>query len=110
MNRTAKNNETINYLTYGQAAALVDRIADRAENFNYTMGDNEKEAMAQLLCDIGVRNSDLIDVSNLADNYSINAEIVRPEDYKHYKMKQVREDSLFQWEDENGETCYCLQW
>lgn len=109
MNRSARNNDTINYLNFNQALDLVDRIADRTENFNYTMSEPEKEAMAQLLSDIGVSTSDLIDVSYLADNYAINAEIVRPDDRKHYDMKQVREDSLFQWE-EDGETIYCIQW
>jgi hypothetical protein len=104
-----RNQEQVNFLTIGQAGDLVDRIADRAENFNYTMSESEKEAMAQLLSDIGVRTSDLIDVANLADNYAINAEIIRPDDRKHYDMKRVKEDSLFQWK-EDGETLYCLQW
>lgn len=103
------NQDQVNYLTFGQASDLVERIAERAENFNYTMSVFEKEAMAQLLSDIGVKTSDLIDVSNLANNYAINAEIVRPEDRKHYDMKQVKENSLFQWK-EDGETFYCLQW
>lgn len=102
-------NETINYITIDQATDLVDRIAVRAENFNYTMSSPEKEAMAQLLSDIGVRTSDLIDVSHLADNYAINAEIVRPDGRSGYDMKQVREDSLFQWK-EDGENFYCLSW
>jgi hypothetical protein len=103
------SNETTNYLTIDQATDLVDRIAGRAANFDYTMSYNEKEAMTQLLSDIGVNTSDLIDVSNLADNYAINAEIVRPSDYDNYSMKELREDSLFQWK-EDGETCYCLSW
>lgn len=104
-----EQNETINYLTNSQALDLIDRIAKRAENFDYTMSEPEKDAMAQLLSDIGVRTSDLIDVGNLADNYAINAEIVTPENRKDYDMKQVREDSLFQWK-EDGETHYCLTW
>lgn len=101
--------ETINYLTYDQSLDLVERIAERATNFDYIMTVPEEQAMAQLLSDIGVKTSDLIDVSNLADNYAINAEIVRPEDYEHYNMKSLREDSLFQWK-EDGENCYCLSW
>lgn len=101
--------DQVNYLTFGQASDLVERIAERAENFSYTMSEPEKEAMAQLLSDIGVKTSDLIDVANLADNYAINAEIVRPDERKSYDMKRVEEDSLFQWK-EDGETFYCLQW
>jgi len=97
------------YLTADQASDLVDRIAERAENFNHTMSNPEKEAMADLLSAIGTRVSDIVDVANLADNYAINAEIVTPDDYKHYDMKQVREDSLFQWK-ENGQNFYCLSW
>lgn len=104
-----KTKNEVVYLTIDQATDLVDRIADRAENFNYTMSTPEKEAMAQLLSDIGTKVSDIIDVSNLADNYAINSEIVRPEDYKNYNRKSLRQDSLFQWK-EDGETCYCLTW
>lgn len=103
-----KECESINYLTYEQAQDLVERIANRAENFNHTMSDNEKASMSQLLSDIGVRTSDLIDVSNLADNYAINAEIVTPSDLEHYSHIDLN-DSLFQWEEEDG-TYYCLQW
>lgn len=101
--------ETVNYLDINQARDLVDRIATRCKDFNHTMTENEKEAMAQLLSDIGVMTSDLIDVSRLADNYAINAEIVTPSDYDSYDMHSVREDSLFQWEEEDG-TYYCLSW
>lgn len=101
--------ETVNYLNLNQARDLVDRIADRTGQFDHTMTENEKEATAQLLSDIGVMTSDLIDVSRLADNYAINAEIVTPSDYDSYDMKQVRQDSLFQWEEEDG-TYYCLSW
>lgn len=104
-----RNLEQVVYLTFDQAQAFVERIADRTENFNYTMTEPEKDAMANLLSDIGVKTSDLIDVAFLADNYAINAEIVRPEDQKSYDMKQVREDHLFSWK-EQGETVYCLQW
>lgn len=101
------NTETINYLDYNQALDLVDRISERAKNFNYNMSESEKEAMAQLLSDIGVSTSDLIDVANLADNYAINAEIVTPEEAEHYNS--LEEDSLFSWE-EDGETYYCYRW
>ena len=101
-------NETINYLTFEQAQDLVDRIADRTENFGHTMSDNEKEAMAQLLSDIGVKTSDLIDVSNLADNYAINAEIVTPDGAANYARSDLNE-ALFSWQ-EDGETHYCLSW
>lgn len=100
-------NETINYLDIDDATELVERIAVRASNFNYAMSENEKEAMAQLLSDIGVKTSDLINVSNLADNYAINAEIVSPENAKHYD--NLEDDSLFSW-IEDGETHYCYQW
>ncbi|MFZ4411483.1 MAG: hypothetical protein ACOYOV_00270 [Bacteroidales bacterium] len=99
--------ETI-FLTEDQASDLVDRIADRCENFNHTMSKPEKEAMSQLLADIGVSISDLIDVSNLADNYAINAEIVSPSEVDQYSRASLR-DALFTWK-ENGETHYCIQW
>lgn len=102
-----KQNETV-FLTYDQALDLVDRIAARAENFDHTMSKPEKEAMAQLLSDIGVSVSDLVDVSNLADNYAINAEIVGPEDAENYSASSLR-DALFTWQ-EDGETHYCIQW
>ena len=99
--------ETI-FLTNDQATDLVDRIADRCENFNHTMSKPEKEAMSQLLADIGVRVDDLLDVSNLADNYAINAEIVAPDEVEQYSRSSL-EDALFTWK-ENGETHYCLNW
>ena len=98
--------QTINWLTFDQAEDLVERIATRAQNFGHNMSDPEKEAMAWLLSDIGVSTSDLIDVSNLADNYAINAELVTPEEAKNYTNL---EDALFTWEEE-GETHYCMQW
>lgn len=104
--------ETV-FLTYDQSLDLVNRIAERAKRFSHEMIEAEKEAMAQLLSEIGVKVSDLIDVSYLADNYAINAEIVTPDDYDNYDMREVRQDSLFQWVDEhNGEneTFYCLTW
>ena len=100
--------ETINYLTYDQALDLVERISTRAENFNHFMSEPEKEAMAQLLSDIGVSTSDLIDVSNLADNYAINAEIVTPDEVEDYSRSSL-EDALFTWKVD-GETYYCLSW
>lgn len=96
------------YISYDEALDLVDRIADRAENFNHVMSKNEKESMANLLSNIGVRVSDLIDVSFLADNYAINAEIVTPDEVDNYDRSSL-EDNLFQWEDDNG-THYCLSW
>lgn len=101
--------EEVVYLTYEQALDLVDRIEKRCWNqFDYDMSRREKEAMAQLLSDIGVKVDDLIDVSNLADNYAINAEIVTPAEGDDY-AKSSLEDALFTWE-EDGETFYCLSW
>jgi hypothetical protein len=100
--------EQVNYLTYDQAEDLVDRIADRASNFGHNMTTSEKEAMSELLSDIGVNTSDLIDVANLADNYAINAEFITPDDYDNYSNVDFR-DSLFQWEESDG-THYCYQW
>ena len=102
-----RTQETI-FLTFDQATDLVDRIAERAENFDYEMSEPEKEAMAQLLSDIGVSVSDIVDVSNLADNYAINAEIVRPDEVEQYSRSSLR-DALFTWK-EDGETFYCLSW
>lgn len=103
-----KTNEQTVFLTYDQAQDLVDRIAKRAENFDYEMTEPEKDAMAQLLSDIGVNVSDIIDVSHLADNYAINAEIVSPDEVEDYPKSSL-EDALFTWK-ENGETYYCLSW
>lgn len=103
-----KNQEVV-FLTYDQALDLVDRIAVRCEHFNHEMIDNEKKAMAQLLSDVGVSVNDLIDVSRLADNYAINAEIVQAEDVSGYLKSSLR-DALFSWKNEDGETCYCLTW
>ena len=102
-----KNQETV-FLTYEQAQELVERIAKRAEKFNHTMSEPEKEAMAQLLSDIGVTVDDLVDVSSLADNYAINAELVSPEEAENYDRSTLR-DALFTWK-EDGETHYCIQW
>lgn len=101
------NTTTVNYLEMDDARDLVDRIADRAENFGYVMSDNEKEAMAELLSDIGVKTSDLINVNNLADNYAIYAEIVSPSEAENYD--NLAEDSLFSWQEEDG-AHYCYQW
>lgn len=103
-----KNQETI-FLTYNQALDLVDRIAERTKQFNHEMIDTEKEAMAQLLSDVGVRVDDLIDVSRLADEYAINAEIVQADEVDNYSRSALR-DALFSWKNEDGETCYCLTW
>lgn len=106
-----KTKETINYLTYDQAIDLVERIAKRCEDFTYYMGENEKQAMANLLSDIGVTTSDLIDVSNLADNYAINAEIINGDKEAESYSRAKLDDALFTWVCENtGETCYCLSW
>lgn len=103
------NQDQVVYLTFDQASDLVDRIAERTIRFNHEMTNNEKDAMAQLLSDIGVKTSDLIDVSYLADNYAINAEIVTPKEIGNYNRSSLLEDSLFSWE-ENGNTYYCLSW
>lgn len=103
-----KNQETV-FLTYEQAQDLVERIDDHIERFNGNkMSTPEKEAMSQLLSDIGVKVSDLIDVSNLADNYAINAEIVRPDEVNKYDRSTLR-DALFTWK-EDDETHYCISW
>jgi hypothetical protein len=100
--------EQVIYLSQSEAEDLVDRIADRAENFNHTMSTPEKAAMAQLLSDVGAKVSDLIDVSNLADNYAINAEIVGPDEVKDYSRASLQ-DALFTWNEEDGKH-YCLSW
>ena len=100
-------NEVV-YLSFEDAETLVDRIAERAEQFHHVMSKEEKEAMAQLLSDIGVQVSDLVDVSNLADNYAINAEIVTPDEVENYSRTDLQ-DALFSWK-EDGETHYCLTW
>ena len=101
------NQEPI-YLTLDQAIGLVDRVAKRAKRFDHNMSEPEKAAMADLLSDIGVSVSDLIDVSILADNYAINADIVTPDEVADYTRSDL-EGALFTWE-ENGETHYCLSW
>lgn len=103
-----RNKEEVVYLEFSQAQDLVERIAERAKRFNHDMSEPEKEAMADLLSNVGVKVSDLIDVSNLADNYAINAEIVHPEDVDNYDRSTL-EDSLFTWKDSDG-THYCLTW
>lgn len=109
MREGLKNLERVEYLSTLHARDLVERIATRAQNFNHHMSEPEKDAMADLLADIGVKTSDIIDVSNLADNYAINAEIVRPCERNGYNMNQVKEDALFSWQ-ENGKNYYCLSW
>ena len=96
------------YPTFDEAMELVDRISVRVSEFDKTMSNEEKEAMAQLLSNIGVTTRDLLDIRFLADNYAINAEIVTPEEVNNYS-RSILEDSLFTWE-EDGETHYCVQW
>lgn len=96
------------YMTNDQATELVDRIAERCEQFDHFLVDSEKEAMAQLLSDIGVKVDDILDVSNLADNYSINAELVGPDDADNYSRSTL-EDALFTWTD-NDNKYYCIKW
>lgn len=103
-----KNQEVV-FLTHDQALDLVDRIAVRCEQFDCKMIIAEKEAMAQLLSDVGVRVDDLIDVSRLADEYAFNAEIVQADEVDNYSKSDLR-DALFSWKNEDGETCYCLTW
>ena len=103
-----KNQDEAVFITFDQAEALVERIAERAADFNHEMSEPEKQAMAQLLSDCGVKVSDLVDVSNLADNYAINAVLVTPEEADQYSRTDLAE-ALFTWED-GGETYYCIQW
>ena len=100
-------NEII-YMDFDQALNLVDRMADRTKKFNYTISKPESEAIASLLCDVGVTVDDLLDVSRLADNYAINAEIVNDENRHQYHRTDL-EDALFTWK-ENNEQFYCLNW
>jgi len=102
-----KNKSEVVYLSFDEAQDLVARIADRCEDFDHTMVGTERIAMAQLLSDIGVKVSDLIDVSDLADNYAINAERIAPEDYETYGYDLS--EALFSWEEDDG-THYCLSW
>jgi hypothetical protein len=100
--------ETV-FLDYDQALDLVERIADRAWRGHHNMMVKaEKRAMAQLLSDIGVSTNDLIDVSNLADNYVINGDFVTPEKADDYSQAALQ-DALFSWEYD-GEKYYCLTW
>lgn len=98
----------INYLSIDDARELVERIAERTKNFNYSMSNPEKEAMSELLSEIGVKTRDLINVANLADNYAINAELVDPDEACQYDRGALR-DALFYWDDEDGRH-YCIQW
>lgn len=102
------NNIEPHYLTIEQSTELVERIAKRAKEFDYTISSPEQEAMAQLLSDVGVSVDDILCVKNLADNYAINAEIVTPEEVKSYDTSSL-DDALFTWK-EGGETHYCLSW
>lgn len=103
-----KKEDEVVFITFDQASDLVERIAERAKRFDYEMSEPEKGAMAQLLSDIGVKVSDLVDASYLADNYAINAEIVGPDEVAQYEKSSLRA-ALFTWQ-ENGETHYCLSW
>lgn len=96
------------FISYDEAQDLVERIASRAERFDHYMSIEEKNAMAELLSSVGVKVSDLIDVSNLADNYAINAEIVGPDEVGQYERSNLR-DALFTWEESDGKH-YCLSW
>ena len=96
------------FLDYSDAQDLVDRIAARALVFKREMSEPEKEAMASLLSNTGVKQADLINVNNLADNYAINAEIVGPDAAGDYERSYL-EDALFSWE-EDGQRHYCIQW
>jgi uncharacterized protein YktA (UPF0223 family) len=97
------------YLDRDQSSELVSRIAERCLQFDYHMSAPEMEAMADLLSDIGVKVDDIIDVSRLADEYSINAEVVRGKSEASQYTRTQLQDSLFTWK-EDGETCYCIQW
>ena len=101
-------NETV-FLDYEDALNLVERISERCKNFDYEMSESEQRAMAQLLSDIGVKVSDLISVDYLADNYAINAEIVRGDKEAKSYDRSTLNDALFSWQ-ENDETFYCIQW
>ncbi len=96
------------YISYDEALNLVDRIAARTIDFNHTMTTPEKEAMADLLSNVGVKVSDLIDVDRLADEYAINAEIVGPDEVDEYS-KSTLEDALYSWDDVDGKH-YVISW
>jgi len=102
------NKDQIVFLDFNEALDLVERISQRVSKWGHIMSDSEKEAMASLLSDCGVKVSDLIDVSLMADNYGINAEIVTPEEAEQYDSSTLR-DALFTWEFEGGKY-YCIQW
>ena len=96
------------YLEYNDALDLVDRISKRAKLFKYEMSQPEKEAMAELLSEIGVMTRDIVSVTHLADNYVINAEIVEPQQADQYSDNQL-DDALFRWEEDSG-VFFCLSW
>ena len=104
---TQQRNEVI-FLDIDEALALVDRIAARTLHFDYEMTRPEKDAMAYLLSDIGVKVKDIIDVNLLADEYAINAEIVGPDEVDDYSRTALNE-ALFTWKY-NGEKHYCISW
>lgn len=107
MNKEVNKMQVV-FIDYDEALDLVDRIAERAKFFDHVMVPLEKKAMAQLLSDVGVKVSDLINVDNLADNYAINAELVGPDDVDSYDKSSL-DDALFTWQ-EQGKTYYCIQW
>lgn len=100
--------EEVVFISFIEAEELVERIADRTVNFNHTMTEPEKTAMAQLLSDVGVKVSDLINVDRLADEYAINAEIVGPDEVKDYD-RAILNDALYSWDDEDGKH-YVISW
>ena len=100
--------DVIVYLNYDDALDLVDRIASRALGFGHDMSSEEKESMAQLLSDIGVQVSDIVNVDRLADEYAINAEIVTPKEACNYNDTDL-DEALFSWTI-SGEKYYCIQW
>ena len=101
-------NSEIIYMDFDQALTLVDRMSDRTKQFSYTISKAEAEAIASLLVDVGVSVEDIIDISRLADNYAINAEIVTPNEANQYDRSSL-EDALFTWK-EDGQQYYCLNW
>lgn len=103
-----KQREQVVFISYDEAINLVDRIANRTKDFNHEMSEPEKEAMADLLSNIGVRVSDLIDVDRLADEYSINAELVTPDEVDEYSQSSL-DDALFSWNEPDGRH-YCISW
>jgi hypothetical protein len=130
--RTLTKNEQVIYLDYEQAQMLAERIGARAGEFwQHCMSEAECEAMANLLACIGVRVEDMIDISNLADNYAVNGEFIDSENIRSNhasitddmneeeradieddidrEIEATKDDCLFWWE-EDGKTTFCLRW